>query len=111
MKKFMVLYLAPVTAEEQMRMARSPEDQKKGMDAWMGWMNGLGSSLVDGGTPLGMGANITASTTGSRKTQVAGYSVIQAESMEAAQKMVKNHPHFMMPMASIEILEMMPMSM
>jgi hypothetical protein len=29
--------------------------------------------------------------------------------MEAVKAMIANHPHFMMPKASIEVLEMMPM--
>ena len=36
-----------------------------------------------------------------------GYSILQAESKEAAAEALKNHPHFMMPGASIEVLEFM----
>jgi hypothetical protein len=34
MKKFMAVYLAPVTAIEQMSQS-TPEQMKAGMDAWM----------------------------------------------------------------------------
>jgi hypothetical protein len=36
MKKFLVLYRAPISAREQMAKA-TPEQAKAGMDAWMGW--------------------------------------------------------------------------
>jgi len=35
MKKFLVLYKAPTASFEQMKKA-TPEQQKAGMDAWMG---------------------------------------------------------------------------
>jgi hypothetical protein len=35
MKKFLVLYRAPISAREQMAKA-TPEQAKAGMDAWMG---------------------------------------------------------------------------
>ena len=31
----------------------TPEQQKKGMDAWMKWMNANKPSIVEGGAPLG----------------------------------------------------------
>ncbi len=33
MRKFLVLYMSPVSAEEQMQNA-SPEDMQKGMEPW-----------------------------------------------------------------------------
>ena len=36
MKKFLVLYKAPMASFEQM-MKATPEQQKAGMDAWMAW--------------------------------------------------------------------------
>jgi hypothetical protein len=43
------------------------------------------------------------------KAQLTGYSIVQADDMEAAKAMVKDHPHFMLPKASIEVLEIMSM--
>src|SRR5207302_7434201 len=39
MKKFLVLYMAPSAQFEQMMKNATPEQQQKGMDAWMKWMN------------------------------------------------------------------------
>ena len=38
MKKFLVLYMAKPAAFKKMMTKSTPEDQKKGMDAWMKWM-------------------------------------------------------------------------
>ena len=53
MKKFMVLYMASPADFEKMMKSSTPEQQKKGMDAWMKWMGKYKKSLVDGGAPLG----------------------------------------------------------
>ena len=110
MKKFILLYMAPISAEEQMKNA-SPEDMKKGMAPWMAWFQKAGSAIVDGGAPLGMGMNVTQAGSSKGQSHVAGYSIVQANDMETVMAMLKDHPHFMMPGASIEVLEAMPMSM
>lgn len=105
MKKFMVLYQAPISAQEQMSKA-TPEQQKAGMDAWMAWSKKAGSALVDMGQPLG-NAQAVAKGGGASKgtTTVAGYSIMQAESMAELSKALADHPHFMMPGGTIEVLE------
>jgi hypothetical protein len=42
------------------------------------------------------------------KTQAGGYSILQAESMDALAVVLEGHPHFMAPGASIEAHEVMP---
>jgi hypothetical protein len=39
MKKFMVLYKAPVAQFEEWMKNVTPEQQKKGMEGWMKWMS------------------------------------------------------------------------
>ena len=53
MKKFLVLYMANSAEFEKMMKNSTPEQQKKGMEAWMKWMGDHKASLVDGGAPLG----------------------------------------------------------
>jgi hypothetical protein len=44
------------------------------------------------------------------KNNVGGYSIVQAETHEAAAKLFgKDHPHLHMPGAWVEILEIMPL--
>ncbi len=58
MKKFLVLYRAPVAAFEQMKKS-SPEQQKAGMDAWMAWSTKAAASIVDMGAPLGKSLRVS----------------------------------------------------
>jgi len=53
MKKFVVLYMASEPEFEKMRKNSTPEQRKKGMEAWMKWMNDNKASIVEGGAPLG----------------------------------------------------------
>ena len=109
MKKFIVIYNAPASWTELMPDA-SPEDMKKGMESWMVWAKKCGSGLVDMGTPLGGGQKVTQSGSSPSGNNVVGYSILQAENMEAAKALLKGHPH--LDWASgceIEVHESMPM--
>jgi hypothetical protein len=108
MKKFMVLYQSTVPASQQMAQA-SPEQMKAGMDLWMTWSRKAGTAIVDLGMPLGNGMKVTGGSTGSSDSKVSGFSILQAESTKAVGDLMKGHPHFMAPGASIEVLEFMPM--
>jgi hypothetical protein len=109
MKKFMVLYMAPSAQFEQWMKNVTPEQQKKGMEGWMTWMTANKASMVDGGGPLGKTKRVDANGAKDSKNEVGGYSVVQAESHDAATKMFgKDHPHLQWPGAWIEITEIMP---
>lgn len=110
MKKFLVIYYAPVTANEQMAKA-SPEEMKKGMEPWMAWAKKCGDGLVDMGTPLGNGKRVGKSgAVSDSDKQVTGHSILQAEDMEAAVEMMKGHPHLSwVDGCEIEVYEMMPL--
>ncbi|HEX3499497.1 MAG TPA: hypothetical protein VHT04_09245 [Stellaceae bacterium] len=110
MKKFMVLYMAPGAEFEKTMKNATPEQQKNGMDAWMKWMNANKASIVDGGAPLGKAKRVDSKGASNTKNEIGGYSVVQAESHDAATKMFgQDHPHLHMPGAWIEIVEIMPM--
>ena len=108
MKKFLVLYKAPLTSFEEM-MKAPPEQQKAGMDAWMAWSKKAGPAVIDLGAPLGKTVKVTAGGPSPSRNDLGGYSIMQAESAEALGQSLKGHPHFMMPDGFIEIVEMMPM--
>ena len=67
------------------------------------------TSIVTDGGPLGKTKR--ASTTGIAdiKNNMAAYTVVQAESHEAAARMFENHPHFtIFPGEGVEIMECLP---
>jgi hypothetical protein len=108
MKKFLVLYRAPIASFDQM-MKATPEEAKAGMDAWMAWSQKAASTIVDMGAPLGKALKVTPGGATATRNDLGGYSILQAESKEALAEKLKGHPHFMTPDGFIEITELMPM--
>lgn len=104
MPKYVVLYTAPVSASQQMEN-NDPAMAEQVMNAWNDWSAGLGKGMVDLGTPLAGGMKVTSNGTSDAGTQVAGYSIINADSMEQALGHMKAHPHLQMPGAAIEVYE------
>jgi hypothetical protein len=97
MKKFLVLYRSSVSAADQMAAA-TPEQAEAGMNAWMDWSERNRDAIVELGSPLG------------GDSDVSGYSIVQAESKDAAAELLEDHPHLRMPGdSSIELLEFLPM--
>jgi hypothetical protein len=104
MKQFLVLYIAPQSAQAQMAES-SPEAAQEGMKAWMEWAERAGDGIVDMGNPLADGREVTASGTDDANSHVGGYAIIQAEDLDGAQSLLDGHPHLMMPNASIQVYE------
>ena len=108
MKKFVVIYYAPMEAAEVMSNA-TPEDMQTGMDQWMAWAAKCGDSLVDFGTPLGGGQRMSKSGSSPSDMNVTGYSILQAEGMAEAKALLEGHPHLQwIAGCEIEVHESMP---
>jgi len=109
MKKFIVLYYAPISAEEQIAGA-TPEKTKAGMEPWMNWAKKCGDSLLDMGGPLGNAQNIKKSGVSKSQSKAVGYSILQGDNMEKIVGLMKEHPHLMWnPECEIEIHEVLAM--
>ena len=109
MKKFIVTYHMPADTWQQSKNA-SPEEMAEGMKPWMAWAEKCGEALVDFGTPLSGGQKVTSDGTTPSEKDVAGYSILQAESMDDAVKLMVDHPHLKWSGGcEIEVHESMPM--
>ena len=108
MPKYLVLYKSTTTSEELMANS-TPEQMEAGMQAWMEWSQRTGDALLDLGSPLGNGKKVTTDGATDGGAHIGGYSVLQADSIDEATALVKDHPHFMTPGDSaILVLEYMP---
>ena len=89
MAKYLLVYTGDAT------QPTTEEEGKAVMDAWWGWFSGLGDAVVDPGNPIGPSAAITADGTVSSgaPSGVSGYSVISAETLDAASEVAKSCPH------------------
>jgi YCII-related domain len=110
MKKFLVLYMANGAEMAEMMKNSTPEQRKKGMEAWMKWMEHHKGALVDRGAPVGKTKRVDSKGAKDSKNDVGGYSIVQADSADAAAKMFgKDQPHLQMPGTWIEITEILEM--
>jgi hypothetical protein len=91
MAKFVVIYSGG------MGMAATPEEQERIMGEWGAWYGKMGPSIVDGGNPFGASKSIpaagAAAADGSGATPATGYTIINAESLDAAAAACADHPH------------------
>ena len=110
-KKFLVLYLVPVPVMEAWSTTdpseRKPAEEKmRGeWDKWMGAHARMIMSTDAGGKTKRVTSNGVADT----RNDIILYSVVAAESHEAAARAFENHPHLQIPQASVEIMEIRPM--
>ena len=88
----------------------SPEEGEKVMAAWKSWLAGMGDNLVDFGAPLGMSSTVSATgVAGDGGTNpISGYSLVQADSQDAANDLAKGCP-VLADGGSVEVAEIMQM--
>jgi hypothetical protein len=114
MKKFMAVYTGTAGSFEKWQQkfpdeAARKAQEKKGMEAWTQWAKAHEKAIVEGGGPLGKTKAVSAAGIQDIRNNLAAYTVVQAESHEAAAKLFLDHPHFtIFPGDSVEIMEILP---
>jgi hypothetical protein len=108
MKKFLVTYLAPASVIAEWK--RTDPDTRKAAEEkmhaeWKKWMNDHANMFADIGAGVGKTKAVTAQGVSDSKNDIMLYSLVEAESHEAAAKSFEGHPHLQIPQSSIEIME------
>ena len=87
----------------------SPEEGAKHMAKWKAWVDGLGDAVVNPGTPLGMSKTVSSNgvSDDGGSNPLSGFSIVKADSMDAALEMAKGCPY--LDMGTIEVAEAMEM--
>ena len=88
----------------------SPEEGAKHMAKWKAWVGGLGDAAVNPGTPLGKSRIVSSAgvSDDGGPNPMSGFSVVKAESMDAALEMAKRCPVLDID-GTLEVAEMMEM--
>ncbi len=109
MAKYMIMYKGEATDMSDMTEAQVGEV----MAAWGAWMEKVGPALADIGTPFGPGTSIVDNGTIGTATSLTGYSIVEADSMEAAQALASDHPYLSEGRGSfaIDVYELLPVPM
>jgi len=110
-KKFLVLYLAPVSVMEDWAKKdpseRKPAEEKM-RGEWQKWM-GAHAKMIISTEAGGKTKRVTPSGASDTKNDIVLCSVVEAESHAAAAQAFENHPHLQIPQASIEVMELRPL--
>ncbi|MBK9740349.1 MAG: hypothetical protein IPO93_12735 [Actinobacteria bacterium] len=85
---------------------QSEEEGKAVMDAWVAWFTSLGAAVVDPGNPTGPAATVASdgSVAEGGTSGISGYSVVSADSLEAATAIAQGCPH-LAAAGAIEVYE------
>jgi hypothetical protein len=113
MKKYMAVFTGSPDAMAGWQALDATERQRReaeGMQAWKCWVEDNAQAIVDNGAPLGKTKRVTKDGIGDTRNNLAAYTVVQAESQEAAARLFEGHPHFtIFPGDGVEIMECLPM--
>jgi hypothetical protein len=88
MSKYIYLYRGPATPTEQMAQDQTAEI----MQQWKDWMDGLGGAMKEMGNPFGERAAVVDDGSTSEPADLNGYTIVEADSLDAAKAMVDQHP-------------------
>jgi hypothetical protein len=112
MKRFLVTYQAPPAVLDgwaKTDEATRKEAEGKMMADWQKSMSDHSSSLADRGAGVGKTKRVTKDGISDVRNDIMLYSIVEAQSHEEAAKLFEGHPHFGIPEASIEVMEIHPM--
>ncbi len=89
----------------------SPEAGAELMAKWKAWISGLGDAVVNPGTPLGMSKTVSSAGVADDggSNPLSGFSIVKADSMDAALEIAKGCPHLDMDTGTIEVAKAMEM--
>jgi hypothetical protein len=83
--------------------------EQAGMAAWHAWVKKHQAALADMGGPLGKTKQVGLGGIADISNALGAFTVVRAESHEAAAKMFENHPHFaIFPGEAVEIMPVLP---
>ena len=81
------------------------------MEVWVQWFAKLGDKLVDGGNPFNMGGQVVheGGVMPVKDMPATGYSIVTADSMEAAIELAKGCPLVELKSGAVAVYEALPM--
>jgi len=112
MKKYMAVFLgspAAMNAFRELPEAERKQRETAGVAAWQQWVKNNQAAIADMGSPLGKTKRVSKDGIADTRNELSAWTVVHAESQEAAAKLFENHPHFtIFPGDRIEVMECLP---
>jgi len=111
---YLAVFRGSKTSPKMMAWNSLPEAERRakereGMAAWKAWVEKHQSAIVAMGGPLGKTKKITQRGIEDISNDIGAFTVVRAESNEAAAKLFENHPHFtIFPGEAVEVMPVLP---
>lgn len=115
MKNFLAVFIGSEAAMQasgwtQLSDAQRHEREQAGMKAWGQWVESHQDAIVEIGTPLGKTLRVSPAGVESTRNALTAFTIVRAETHEAAAKLFEGHPHFsIFPGDSVEVMECLPL--
>ena len=112
MNNFLAIYIGTPAAMARWNLLPDSEKQERqaaGIKAWHDWVDRNKGSIAENGGPLGKTKSVSREGIADIRNNMTAFTVVRAESHEAAAKLFEGHPHFMLfPGEAVEIMECLP---
>lgn len=83
--------------------------EQEGIAGWKAWAAKHQAAIVAMGGPVGKTKKVSADGITDISNQIGAFTVVRADSHEAAAKMFQNHPHFaIFPGDAVEVMPILP---
>lgn len=111
---YLAVFTGSKTSPRRAAWDALPEAQRRakeqeGLAAWKAWTAMHQAAVVAMGGPLGKTKKVSADGITDITNQLAVFTVVRADSHEAAAKMFQEHPHFaIFPGDSVEVMPILP---
>jgi hypothetical protein len=111
---YLAVFLGSKSSQRHAAWDALPEGERRakeqeGMAAWHAWVDKHRAAIVAMGGPLGKTKKVSQDGTHDTSNHMGAFTVVCADSHEAAAKLFVNHPHFaIFPGESVEIMPVMP---
>jgi hypothetical protein len=111
---YLAVFLGSKTSPKMTAWAALPEEQRRakereGMAAWKSWVEKHQGAIVGMGGPLGKTKKVSQGGIEDISNAMGAYTVVRADSHQAAAKLFENHPHFaIFPGEAVEIMPVLP---
>jgi hypothetical protein len=111
---FLAIFLGEKTGARRRAWDSLPEEQRRareaqGIAAWKAWVGRNEEAIVAIGGPLGKTKRVSEDGIADVGNALAAYTIVRADSHEAAARLFEGHPHFaIFPGEAVEIMPVLP---
>jgi hypothetical protein len=111
---YLAVFLGSKTSPRRVAWDALSEDDRRakeraGMAAWKAWVEKHHAAIVSMGGPLGKTKKVTQRGIDDTSNNMGAFTVVRADSHEAAAKLFEQHPHFsIFPGDCVEIMPVLP---